>query len=71
MLNPCNIIICINFKIVLPYQNYDNTFKNVCQSQNPLSDQGYFLARLNLTNGDFLEVVEFFKVKEINVSGLT
>ncbi len=28
-----------------------------------LSDQGYFRARLNLTNGDFLEVVEFFKVK--------
>ncbi|MEA5551390.1 DUF6516 family protein [Anabaena cylindrica UHCC 0172] len=27
-----------------------------------LSDQGYFRARLNLTNGDFLEVVEFFKV---------
>ncbi|MFM7406091.1 MAG: hypothetical protein ACKO3K_05345 [Cuspidothrix sp.] len=25
-----------------------------------LSDQGYFRARLNLTNGDFLEVVEFF-----------
>ncbi|WP_255427168.1 DUF6516 family protein [Sphaerospermopsis sp. LEGE 00249] len=28
-----------------------------------LSDQGYFRARLNLTNGDFLEVVEFFKVQ--------
>ncbi len=28
-----------------------------------LSDQGYFRARLNLTNGDFLEVVEFFKLK--------
>ncbi|MTJ48582.1 DUF6516 family protein [Dolichospermum sp. UHCC 0259] len=28
-----------------------------------LSDQGYFRARLNLTNGDFLEVVEFFKIK--------
>lgn len=29
-----------------------------------LSDQGYFRARLNLTNGDFLEVVEFFKLKD-------
>ncbi len=28
-----------------------------------LSDQGYFRARLNLTNGDFLEVAEFFKIK--------
>ena len=28
-----------------------------------LSDQGYFRARLNLINGDFLEVVEFFKIK--------
>jgi hypothetical protein len=28
-----------------------------------LSDQGYFRARLNLTNDDFLEVVEFFKLK--------
>lgn len=28
-----------------------------------LCDQGYFRARLNLINGDFLEVVEFFKIK--------
>jgi hypothetical protein len=28
-----------------------------------LSYQGYFRARLTLSNGDFLEVVEFFKVK--------
>ncbi len=28
-----------------------------------LSDQGYFRVRLNLTNGDFLEVVEFFNLK--------
>lgn len=28
-----------------------------------LSDQGYFRARLTLSNGDFLEVVEFFRVK--------
>jgi len=28
-----------------------------------LSDQGYIRARLTLSNGDFLEVVEFFKVK--------
>ncbi len=28
-----------------------------------LSDQGYFRVRLTLSNGDFLELVEFFKVK--------
>jgi hypothetical protein len=28
-----------------------------------ISDQGYFRARLNLSNGDFLEIVEFFIVK--------
>ncbi len=28
-----------------------------------LSDQGYFRARLTLSNSDFLEIVEFFKVK--------
>lgn len=27
-------------------------------------DQGYFRARLTLTNGDFLEVVEYFVVKD-------
>jgi Family of unknown function (DUF6516) len=28
-----------------------------------ISDQGYFRARLSLNNGDFLEIVEFFNVK--------
>ena len=28
-----------------------------------ISDQGYFRARLSLNNGDFLEIVEFFTVK--------
>jgi hypothetical protein len=38
-------------------------YKITIVKERALSDQGYFQARLNLINGDFLEVVEFFKIK--------